>query len=443
MNWIQTAQSLACAAALTVAPAFAFSAESLAQGGDGAFAVSRVLMARENLRGRDVGRVTRKLTELGSDAVPDIFQVLVRGRMPIETTDGTTLLKSLETWHRQALSDALTQVPIEVLRGFLAQLAEAEYQLSARVRAAELLQRVGRRRDAALLVQLTTPPEDQRRVPRELREAFEAALLAMADRDPALVGRLGMMFEDVHPSYLVSLVHCAGATESEEGFQQLASMLGGFPQLDSLVMIEMGRIGRGLPQPLDDHTLGRVREYLRHDDVRLVLEAIAAAKSLGDDGAIPDLVAHMRSADRNVRNRAYDALRALTGLRMGQDFTDWDEWLAAEFDWWSNEAPRQIRLVESTSGSKARRAALELARHRLFRRDLGPVLEECLGKRDTELVRIVCAGLGHYGTQSAIPKLAKLLSHSEPLVQQEARRALTRIVGEDLGAEPAAWSTGD
>ncbi len=384
----------------------------------------------------DVARSREELLRLGPSAIPELFGCLVAGEVRRPAGEGLPL----DQPRRAALIATIGSFPRPDVIGFLAKIARDSSSDREREEALQLLSRLGTRSDLKLALELGTPDDAESPISPELRQAFERSIAGIASRDPAALRALAAFIPRAHPSLQGSIALVLADGDAGEALSGLASALGSTsPAADALLLLEIGELGKRLTGTADLAALAQVRGYLGHPDAKLAVLACLALEKLGDDEAVPDLIALLDHRDPNVQREAHRALAQLTGLGLGAGSEDWLERLDAELAWWEERAENCRSALSSGSASEVAVAIQEICRHRLFPSRASELLTLGLERQETELVQLACRCLGSLRSRSAIPALLGALAHADPAVVETAGRALKKITGLSLPPLERAW----
>ena len=405
----------------------------------GADEVSQLLLdARRD--GLSSELLAERLAACSAPVMPRLFEPLSSGRLKLKVGERGNSTRQLTAPERTALISAFGHLSWTDVQGFLAEALVEGPSRSQRRAAMELLGAHGRRKDLSMLLQWTAPEGGPKLVPRELRSAFADALGDMLDHDPGVLGAMPDFYWVAPDALLPSILSALGERPSAESLWAIVSVLGRVPAADALVLAEVGHIGGLVRHPIDKQVCERVRRYLTMDERAVLIEAIVAAGRLEDGEAVPQLIELLEDADGNVRDRAHEALKLITGAHHGPNPKLWQDWHREEKNWWRTEAPDQLSDVRDGIPALASRAILELSRRRYFRHQIAVELTHGLERQGVDLVVLTCAALGSLGSSLSVPYLLDSLQHRSLEVRQAAYLALCRITGEDHGELSQDWA---
>ena len=402
--------------------------------------VSRIL-----LEGRDAASyegMAEQLSALGATLLPTLFVVLRDRRIAVRIGERGNSTRVLSGNQESAVLDAFGRLPDGEVLAFLEERARANDSGPVErevVTALRISGEAAGHGDLARVVALGTPRSEDGRVTRAVRGAFEDAVGRFVERLEIDPSDVRSTFRRAHPAFLAPMTAALGRFPSTANLALLAGLLGELPEVDVLLLIEVGRMGAALPHPLPSDAADAVRRYLWDVDVQLLVEATLAARALEDVEAIPSLIDLLEHSVPNVRSKALATLREITTLQMPLDSVRWRAWHASALGWWEADAPREFLAVASGTPSEASKVVLELSKKRVFRHKLTAPLAAGLERPETDLVVVTCAALGHLGSRTAIPHLTRSLRRPETDVRSAAWRALQRITGLDFGPDPDLW----
>lgn len=368
-----------------------------------------------------------------------LFNGLSRGSVRVREADGSFTSWRMSTDERALLVDALGRLPWSEVALALEARRTAAADVPTRLAAMEVLATLGRSEDVRALLAWAQLEGKTDRVAAEVRTALTARLDELIQRQPDALRDLHGALVALNRSLLTPVLQGLARRPSAARLVALGELLSTVPALDPYVLAEIGHMApraRVVPRA---STRARVRRYLDSLDPVLVHEAIAAAEHLCDREAIPELIELLESSDRFAAQRAHQALVAITGQQLSKAPNAWLEWHAAVSDWWQGEAPKRLVVAVSGPPGAASLAIQELAKLRLYRDELAPLLAPCLQREEVELVLLACATLGHLGSLSSVEPLLDTLVDPNLDLRRAAYQALRRITREDHGDDPATW----
>ena len=374
-------------------------------------------------RGADLVSAKEQLLRLGLAALPDLFDILSQGTLPIEG-DAPPLSLS----QRVALQGALLGYPRAELLTLLGRLVRRSSAERERMAALELLARAGKKADLKLALELSVLPGSEEPPGPELRAALENSLSGIAARDPAALRALADYFARAHPA-----VHSTiGAVLARHGGEQAAELLTGIlgsagTGADALLLFEIAGLGPEARSSADLVALEKVRGYLGHPDGGLASLACLAVEHLGDHAAVPELIVLLEHSDQNVQRNAYRVLMALTRLSLECDPAPWMEWLDRSLDWWELRSEPCRDALLSGSASEAALAVREIAEQRLFLDRVAELLVPALERPEPDIVQLACRALGATRLPAARAALFGLRDHPDARVAETARATLKKL----------------
>jgi HEAT repeat protein len=393
--------------------------------------------------------LTEAVARLGQSFVPTIFETLLADRLSGERSVAG-ISPMLAEQERQALFDALKRMPV-ASRACLQQQCESNPPLEVRVKAIEVLGRIGDAMDLRLLLDFVRPKVSVA-APQASSEAlidelsFDLAFVLrdslerILDRDARGYVQLEAQFAKVPASLRPLLVQAISSRESLAGLSVLARLLGDHAELDASLLTGISRCSSRLAPPFDSAVNDAVRRTLDASSPELLRDAAMASGRLEDSEAIPHLIGLLSHQDRDVRESAHWALCKISGLSFAADAKAWTPWLQAEQSWWQESAADLLSELESADRARALALVQQLARRRYPRHQLAAELTRGLAHPDATVRCLTCVALGQMQSRSAVAALLLRLEDSEDAVREQAHRALRAITGADLPAGRAAWA---
>jgi hypothetical protein len=383
----------------------------------------------------EVGDAEGQLVELGTDHLPELFAVLIDGRVTTYE-EGQAQVLQLPARLAGPVRGALAQHPFRDVRAFLGDLVRRRPTEPEQRTALELLGRLGAADDVVLLARLADAPSGEQRVGRIVRSAFEQSLDRLLGNHPEARGLLDEVFLEAHPSHAAALVRRIGEAPPREALHELARLLGRMPEADALVLAELGTAGAQLVPPADVGVLDDVRRYLNASRPELVVVAAVAAGKLRDDRAVPELIGLLE--DSLAATRAGESLRTISGQRF-RNAASWVAWYQAESTWWDTMAAEQLSTLATGAPAEVSKALMAVSRKCVYRHEISRAVVDVLRRDERDLLLMSCAVLGHLGSNVALPELIDALEHPYPEVRAAALKALRDITGRDHGSDPQAW----
>lgn len=398
-------------------------------------------VARVLAKTRDPIELRRSLVFLGKNAIPPLFEVWLKGYVPLEWRSDAGYVMTLNDDQLSVVMSAFGSLPEGEVYGFLGEIARTEESREVRIKTMELVGEIGNARALRLLALLATPLEVRNGViPRSLRFAFGAALQRLCEQDVITTRHLRELFVDAARGLMATIVQVLSEEPGPEAARSLAALLGRQPKLDPLILAKIAARERS-ENSLDDEDLRTaVRSLLNSSNPLVLASAARASGILVDEKATEDLVALVDHRDSSVRRNASDALKHITGLGFGQDGRQWSKWFDAEMDWWEDKSRDVLVALETAVGVDFYRALVSALKRRLFRDRIAASLVLRLRDRDPDCVRLACAALAQLRAQFAVGDLIGCLENQEIEVREAAWKALRAITGKDLPMSYAAWA---
>ncbi|MCP3917477.1 MAG: hypothetical protein GY711_18185 [bacterium] len=303
----------------------------------------------------------------------------------------------------------------------------------------EVLARAGTARDVELTFELAAPhPAVSRRDHRRIQDDLVATLAEILRREDASHARLSRLFREIPSVNQASLLEAVGDAPSPASMRFLAARLGESP-LDGLVLTQLGLVALDVATPLDEMSLVRVRPFLRHETATTRSQAAQALGRLDDYGSIAGLIELLADEHAGTRRMAHWSLRSITAMTYSLEPNRWRMWFQNESRWWEERSPAVLERLNSRRVVDVVAAINEVAKKRLYRRELTPLLVPLLRDRDERIVRMACSALESLRAAGVEPDLVELLRHPEAGVREHAHRTLVRLTGNRLPPDPNVW----
>lgn len=397
--------------------------------GDGRDGRTVVGVVRARRTAGEPGRLATRLAALGPRALPALLWTLGTKRVPAFRLEAPRDLRPEEL---SSIREAFRLLPVDDVLAFLEDLEPATLTPESIRAALEVLGLIGRGGDLDVAWRLAAPvaPAGQTLdwVPmdRSIRAAFERALDRVLERDPGGIAILGGEIGSMPRELAAAAIRAIGRTRHPESLEVLARLLSHEPDADGLILLAIRESGARVARPSDTSIAWRVRSYLDHEDVLLVLGSVRAMAILQDNEAVPQLAELLDHPQQSVRSAAYAALREITRAVFAPDSERWLAWYEAETDWWRRTAPTLDGLAQRSAEEAATVINGLVAKH-MFRHEIAEALSPCLWHAQPDIVLLTCSVLGSLGSSGSIPALSELRDSSEPRIAAAAERALARI----------------
>lgn len=324
--------------------------------------------------------IVQKLTDLGSDAVPTLFGMLVwTFGYGIETKigqylnenrpyDDNTVPPGLLVQHEQVLFETLIRMRDDGLDSYLQTIASSKVPLGFRITASRIVK-----------------------------------IIAMDD----------------------------------QGI--IRDMLGKNPLMDVILITHIKEIADAFPKGLKRGTLDKLRRFLDHKDWTLRRASAKAMGELWDVESIPRLIELLEDENKGVRDNALRSLKRMSGLRFHADRSRWSKWFEREDAWLQNESPQLVGKLGSKDNVEVFGAIRSISRKRLFRDEMSEELATILLHRTPEIKRAGCIALQQLGSTRATEPLVDALEDPDIGVRKAAWSALTSITHQDLPIDYKIW----
>lgn len=349
---------------------------------------------------------------------PALFELLVRG--------------GHEAHDAQALREALATTEANLLNALFEELiAEPLAPRNERAEALEVLTLAEPHRHLRLAPRLASPIEEQQHDPL-LRDLLQALFERALDGDRSTPSVLTDVYEELDPELAVAVVRAGASRATGDSLAFLGGLLGRQPRVDALVLYHMQRLARSPAALTHDRReqLGRQLRGLLHDaDSALAGSAASLAGRLADVQAVPQLIELLEHRGPAVRDKAHQALCAITQCSIAPDSQRWRMYYEAELVWYREGAPRALGALRSLRDEDVVRAVLELSAHRLFREELCEPLLDLLEFPQPSLRALGVAAVAKQGSVRAVPRLIEGLEDPSSEFRAACEQALVRITG--------------
>ncbi len=374
--------------------------------------------------GIEAGALVDALTELGPAHLPELFSVLIDGRL-IRTEEGGPRLVQVPASKATPVRLAIAAQPHATLSGMLESVARRSPTPAEQQAALGVLGGLGERDDLDLLIRLGEPQPGAARLDRRVREAFGRAFASLSQRHDYTPRELSGAILEAHPSLVAALLAGFERCETRPALEELAGLLGRVPEADALVLARLGATGEALPSPLGHGITSSTRTFLSSARPEVVVEAVVVAGKLRDVEAIGDLVG--LTFDPVAGRPAMTVLKQLSGQRYGKP-ESWEAWYSMELAWWEQRGSQRLDLLSTGTPAEVAEVLMEVSRKPLFRDRIAVAVMAQLGREQADLVKLACAVLGHLRSGLALPELEALAGHPDPGVRAAAAAALKSIV---------------
>ncbi|MFT5283857.1 MAG: hypothetical protein ACI8TQ_000007 [Planctomycetota bacterium] len=271
-----------------------------------------------------------------------------------------------------------------------------------------------------------------------LNEAIESALVALIRRDPQTMDQLTSTWRDWPIELVPSFIQAVGKARDPRGLEFLHEVTRWESDLQLLALSKIGLLGPSGDEYIDAPLADTVRKMIESKDGRIRKAAILALGGLRDLESIPLFIELLESESAGERGNAVWSLRRATGLQLNDQKQIWSVWFKRESDWYE-QSNSVFQQLSSRIDGQVFDAIREVSLHSLHRDELAAEVAHCLGHSRVNIRVTACKGLGRLGSRTVVPQLiGMLLDRAEP-VRMAARRALTDILGEDLGPNVEDW----
>jgi len=274
-----------------------------------------------------------------------------------------------------------------------------------------------------------------------VRNGVRGALTDILRADPRAWRLVGERRERLEPFERGLVLEALQETERAEGAALALALLGQTSQPEDMVRL-VGVLAR-LEELHPTELAGTTVRELAHCWLRLPASerrtAAACLARTADPEAVGTLLELLEENDGRARRIALAGLSELCGLRVGEDSATWRAWLERERAWWNEHAEELCLRVGEDDPAAASDALRELARHRLFRRDLAQRVAAGLTDQPTATALQSCRLLSTLDSRAALAGLVRVLDSEPSAVVEAALRSLRELTGHDLGEDARAW----
>jgi HEAT repeat protein len=275
--------------------------------------------------------------------------------------------------------------------------------------------------------------------PHPLDTELEDALARLLQRSPSACPALVHGIFATNAARQELLRRALGASGSPPALNVLVRLLED-PRSPRRVLLEqIDRIVRSLPTPAELHHAEIVRPFLRDAAEDVLAAAASAAGGLRDERAVPRLIELLRSPPGQVRGKALESLRRISGHSFSADPGRWSLWHEEEQAWWAHRSRRAFEVVNGGERQELVATLREMCALRLRRDELVERLVQLLADDDPGLRAMTCHVFAQLGSPAAVPALIERLSDVESTVANAAHGALGTLTRLDLPPEPAVW----
>ncbi len=272
-----------------------------------------------------------------------------------------------------------------------------------------------------------------------LAQAFELAAEGILARDVKAWAKLRGLLGELPLALLARLLAVVGRSDSPEKLESLLAFLGHDAKLDAAALSQIARDRERPSTTLAPESMARLRALLGAPHGPTREQAALVAGRLEDEEATSALLALLEDESHGARANARWALKRISGLDYRAEDPRWRRWYEAELQWWAECAPALLQALHSSDRVELVAAVNELAKRRLFRKDLVQELAPLTRAPDRELAALACNALGTLESPAAVPALLDALARPEDGVRGSASAALTKITGRNLPPSRESW----
>lgn len=271
-----------------------------------------------------------------------------------------------------------------------------------------------------------------------VQSTIEEAIAKCLAHDPACTRTLGHATRECNYAALPLMARALGRTRGMASAALLTKLLGRGPEVDRVVIQELGRVARQSGFALPEVDLRELRRLLDSPDARVQRSAIAVLGDLNDHASFDKLLLRMADKDELVARAARASLTTMVGSDLGADVESWNAWRDGEETWWKDQAPALLADLKSEDPSRVFAALSALISRRFFRHDIAHAIGPLAEHPRVEVASSAIQALERLGSGQAAPWLVRAL-----MIDDERRpiagRALRTLTGLDLAPEYALW----
>jgi hypothetical protein len=407
-------------------------------------AASAAPPARPSLQ---VAERAERLAEVAAWPSPEGDRFVERMRRDLESTTwmidvlrtGECLGSELTEPMRQALMETLRRTPWDHVRGVLHASAAPGDAPEAVAASLVLLGALGDAAELEHVVALVSPAVDGTALDPELLAPFREAVAGLLRRDPRTVFELPRYFGAAHRAFWAPLSQAAGLSGNARALDPLARLLNQDPELDALLLTQIGLLADEAVPGTAWHVGLGVRGFLLDFRPGMRREAALTLGKLEDADSAGELIGLLEDENDGVRKSALWALRAIAGQDLGEDQRRWRDWYLQELDWWREDYQEIADTLRHGAPEEIGPAISELCLRRLFRHPMAADLAELLGHERPEIRVRACVALRELSSLAAARELVRALDDEHAEVRQAALEALAAASGLDLPPEPEPW----
>ncbi|MFT7668566.1 MAG: HEAT repeat protein [Planctomycetota bacterium] len=289
-------------------------------------------------------------------------------------------------------------------------------------------------------IALITPKDHQVTSGQQSQKLLERTIAFRLANNPSEASQLRETIKVTPTELLPTIVRAIGKAPSAEATKLLTHLLHAYPDLDLLILAELGRVFEVTREAFDITVEMRVGLHIVSPKVALRREACLLAGRLELLHMIPQLIELLTDKDGGVCANAYWSLKRVTGKKLKAEPDRWSNWYDAEESWWNDDAQAAFSQLSNARPFEVSQGIRALSGHRLYRHEIAAELLVLLDHEKPSIVAQSCAALGVLRSGSAVPELRGVLSHEVEKTRDAAWQALKLITGrDDLPPESSAW----
>jgi HEAT repeat protein len=293
-----------------------------------------------------------------------------------------------------------------------------------------VLERLGQAEDLAFAAALLRSGSE---------EDLERAVLAVARRDRRALSVLEGLVRHVRTDVRVAFLRAVDGLGTLEAVVWMSRCGEHSADVRSEALARLGRLAESLAHPAPEEALSLVHGVLGGIGGIGLRDAVIAAGRIEDGDSVPYLIALLSERDPGLRADAAWSLQRITGLLLRDRKERWEDWYAAELEWWRERSELAFAELEGSDHGACTRALLEVSSHHSSRDRLSLRVIPLLQDSAPDVARLAAHSLRVLRSKVACAALVEALERPEPEVAKEAWLALRAITRKDLPNEAALW----
>ena len=260
---------------------------------------------------------------------------------------------------------------------------------------------------------------------------------ALASARVGTVAETADFIRGVKPSLALSFIDgIAGAKSAPYAALRLIALLDRIEGFEGALLNRIEGVARRRAVSLTVDQCSAVRRRLRSGNAFVRREAAFATGSLGDHGAITDLIELLEDPTNNVRNAAHDSLCRLTSMTISADPFRWRLWFDRQEKWWRERGQNTVASIPGAQLGDLIDLISEASTKRLYRDEVAAALMELLDHRDDRYIELGLSGLGTIRAPMSVEAIRTFTASTNPRLAARASDALRALKG--AGIDTAA-----